>query len=93
MGGIAGKANGEQLGILKKYGKAVGLAFQLADDILDEEEDAEADGPPSYVKLLGREKTTNKAKELSLEAISQANRLPNPEALIALAQYTISRKI
>jgi nanoRNase/pAp phosphatase (c-di-AMP/oligoRNAs hydrolase) len=31
----------------------VGLAFQIHDDVLDADQDAREDGPPSFVKLLG----------------------------------------
>ena len=40
MGGIAAGASESELAALSEYGAAVGLAFQMADDILDAEEDA-----------------------------------------------------
>ena len=64
MGGIAVGATSEQLKSLTEYGESVGLAFQMADDILDAEEDAGADGPPSYVKLIGVDQTARKARQL-----------------------------
>jgi len=93
MGGVAAGASTEQLDVLSRYGSAVGLAFQMADDILDAEEDAGDDGPPSYVKLMGIDETAQKARELFEEAIAAANKLPHPEALIELARFTIERDI
>jgi len=91
MGGIAAGATPEQLEILSRYGAAVGLAFQMADDILDAEEDAGDDGPPSYVKLLGVDETRKRARTLFEESISAARLLPHPDALISLAKFTIER--
>ena len=91
MGGITVGANAAQLELLTSYGSSVGLAFQMADDILDAEEDAGDDGPPSYVKLLGVDKTAEKARELFEQALAAAEQLPNPDALIGLARFTIER--
>jgi geranylgeranyl diphosphate synthase type II len=52
MGALCGGASANQLISLTSYGEAVGLAFQLADDVLDADEDTGEDGPPSYVRLL-----------------------------------------
>ena len=93
MGGVAAGANPEELDALSRYGAAVGLAFQMADDILDAEEDAGDDGPPSYVKLMGVEETGRKARALFEEAIEAASDLPKPTALIELARFTIERDI
>ncbi len=91
MGGIAAGASESELLTLSEYGAAVGLAFQMADDILDAEEDAGEDGPPSYVKLIGIEETRDRARALFEDAIQAASQLPKPEALIALAKFTIER--
>jgi geranylgeranyl pyrophosphate synthase len=91
MGGVSAGAGADQLDILSRYGSAVGLAFQMADDILDAEEDAGDDGPPSYVKLMGIDETAKRAKSLFQEALDAASLLPNPEGLIELARFTIER--
>lgn len=91
MGGLAGGATARQLDTLSAYGAAVGLAFQLADDVLDEEEDAGEEGPPSYVRLLGAEETRRRAHELSATAEAAAATLPSPAALIALARFSVDR--
>jgi len=91
MGARVAGANKDQMDALREYGEAVGLAFQLADDILDKDEAEDEDGPPSYVRLLGEEETLRRAKELAVRAEELVSDLPNPAALIALARYTVER--
>jgi geranylgeranyl pyrophosphate synthase len=93
MGGISGGADAAALDALRRYGAAVGLAFQLADDVLDSEQDAGDDGPPSFVKLLGAEATLHRARALAEEACAAVADLPSPAALLALARYTVERTI
>lgn len=91
LGGIAAEASIRELMLLETYGHAVGLAFQLADDLLDEEEDKEENGPPSFVKLLGAEETRKKAMQYHAQALEACEALPNPQALRALADFSVSR--
>ena len=91
LGGISAEASLRELMALESYGTAIGLAFQLADDVLDAEEDSDTDGPPSFVKLLGIEETQKKAQECHQAALLACAQLPHPEALIALADFTIDR--
>jgi len=91
MGGIAAGADDSQLNALTQYGSAIGLAFQMADDVLDADEDAGDDGPPSYVKLIGIEKTQLQASELLQEALDAAARVPHPSHLQSLARFTVER--
>ena len=91
MGGIAAGATDAQLDVLTQYGAAIGLAFQMADDVLDADEDAGDDGPPSYVKLLGIEKTQLQAKRLLEEAIDAAKQVPYHDHLLSLARFTVER--
>jgi geranylgeranyl pyrophosphate synthase len=93
LGGIAGGADAAQLAALGEWGRAVGLAFQLADDRLDADEDAGDDGPPSYVKLLGLDATRARARALIDEAVAAASTLPRPDRLVQLARYTIERDV
>ncbi len=93
MGGLVAQASAAQLEKLTAYGKAVGLAFQLADDVLDMEEDEGDDGPPSYVKLLGLEETQRRARELAMEAERAAEGLPSASRLLDLARFIIERDV
>jgi geranylgeranyl pyrophosphate synthase len=92
MGGRVALATDEQLSALGEYGALLGMAFQLADDLLDSEEDAEEDGPPSYVKLLGYEETKLRAEDFSKRACEAVVGLPSPKVLQALANFAVHRK-
>jgi len=91
MGARVANANPNLLDIARQYGKTVGLAFQLADDVLDADEDAGDDGPPSYVKFLGVDQTRQRAQVLADEAIQLARHFPHPDRLIELAQFIVHR--
>ncbi len=102
MGGIAGGAPGDWLRALDHYGEAIGLAFQIADDLLDATSTAEALGKkPSdsalgkstYVSLFGLERARRRARELVEEgknALEEAG-LEAPE-LQSLASYIVERE-
>jgi geranylgeranyl pyrophosphate synthase len=79
LGGIAAAASEQQLAALDGYGKHIGLAFQVVDDILDVEGDAQTLGKtpgkdsaankPSYVKLMGLTGAKAEAQRLLNEAL------------------------
>lgn len=93
MGGLVAGTGHSHQGALEAYGRAVGLAFQLADDVLDADEDAGDDGPPSYVKLLGVDETRRRAADLAEQAIAAARSLPRPDALVDLARFIVERDV
>jgi farnesyl diphosphate synthase len=84
LGGHCGGLAAAELDRLDRYGKCVGLAFQVVDDILDEEGDAStlgktagkdrAAGKPTYTTLLG----LPQAKELADELLDQACEVLEP---------------
>lgn len=102
MGGIAAEAGERQIEALDRYGRAIGLAFQIADDLLDatstadvlgkNPSDAEL-GKSTYVSLFGLEEATRKAEALVAEAVMalEDGGFEAPE-LVALARYIIERK-
>lgn len=90
MGALAAGADSERLERLTTYGEAIGLAFQLADDVLDADEDAGEDGPPSYVKLLGLAETQQRAHTELARALAAVEDLPG-DALAGLARFTVHR--
>jgi geranylgeranyl pyrophosphate synthase len=92
MGAITARADWEVLDGLTRYANHVGLAFQLADDVLDEEQDAGDDGPPSFVKLLGVDETRRRAQALAQEALDALGALEAP-VLRQLAHFSVERTI
>ncbi len=87
---------------LAEFARAVGLAFQIADDILDIEGDPEkagkrlnkdeAAGKATFVSLLGMDTAKQRARSLindACDAISQYG--PKAENLRDLANFVISR--
>lgn len=102
IGGLAAGASASQLEGLEAFGAAVGLAFQIADDVLDATADADALGKaPSdaelnkstYVSRLGVDGARKEATRLAdrgCRALAEAA-LEAP-ALEALAKYAVSRR-
>ena len=103
MGGIAAGAPPKRLDALTAYGKAVGLAFQVQDDILDVVGDEKAmgkrlrkdagAGKATFPGLLGLEKSKAKARALAAEAVRAVQPLgPKAKPLADLARYIVSRE-
>lgn len=69
VGGIIAGASEEQLDKLRAYGKRIGLAFQIADDILDVTSTSEQLG-----KTPGKDQAANKATYPSVHGISASER-------------------
>ncbi|HEY0635611.1 MAG TPA: farnesyl diphosphate synthase [Gammaproteobacteria bacterium] len=87
---------------LDTYAEAIGLAFQIRDDILDVEADTatlgkpqgsdEARNKPTYTSLLGLEGARQKARELHGEALdSLAGFGTSADPLRAIASYIVER--
>jgi farnesyl diphosphate synthase/geranylgeranyl diphosphate synthase type II len=102
MGATALGASGAQLKSLDIYAAAIGLAFQVQDDILDVIADTETLGKqqgadiarnkPTYVALLGLEGARAKAQELHQQAITALNSFDeSANYLRALSAYIIER--
>ncbi|MCO4786705.1 polyprenyl synthetase family protein [Marinomonas atlantica] len=92
----------KQLDALDLYASAIGLAFQVQDDIIDITSDTETLGKtqfsdsnankPTYPKLLGLEGAQALAKRLHDEAIAQVMPFgPKATPLVELANYIIAR--
>jgi farnesyl diphosphate synthase len=97
----AGLTNHEQ-NHLDTYADAIGLAFQIRDDILDVEADTqtlgkpqgsdEARNKPTYTSLLGLEGARQKARELHAVALeSLAGFGPSADPLRHIATYIVER--
>ena len=80
IGAILGGASADEVKCVEEIASAVGLAFQIQDDILDVTSTSEALGKPvlsdeknqktTYVTLFGIEKSREIAARLSAEAVS-----------------------
>ena len=92
-----------ELQTLLSFARALGLAFQVQDDILDIESDTVTLGKPqgsdtkanksTYPALLGLENAKTKAQQLYQEALNALADLPyNTDELRAFAQYIIERR-
>ncbi len=102
MGAYCGDPDEETLKHLTTYANAIGLAFQVQDDILDIESDTATLGKqqgadialnkPTYPALLGLEGAKEKAKQLHQVALSALQNIKgNTIALEQLADYIITR--
>lgn len=102
-GGILGRADPAARQALRAYAGAIGLAFQIADDILDREGDAatlgkrvgkdEAAGKATFVGLLGLEGAKARAAELVREAQGYLGQLPGETGVLhGLAAFVITRR-
>ena len=102
-GGIIGGAKKSELEILSGFGKRIGLAFQIVDDILDatsNEEDlgktaalASKQGKVNFVTLLGLEKSRKKVEDLIIQAKSELEKFSvNTENLMKIAEFDETRK-
>lgn len=102
LGGIAANLNAEQLAQLDHYSKALGLAFQIVDDVLDVTADSKTLGKtagkdaaankPTYVTLMGLDYAQQQAKELQQSAMSSLDGFGNQaQALKDLALLVVNR--
>lgn len=102
-GAILGGADDEQLQALTRYGEAIGLAFQIADDILDIEgtteeigKDAGSDqarGKATYPAVMGLADAKRRATELVEMALAALERFDaTADPLREIARYIIDRK-
>jgi geranylgeranyl diphosphate synthase, type II len=101
-GAILGGAGAAELAGLERYAAAIGLAFQVVDDVLDATEDAarlgktagkdEASKKATYVSVHGLEKARAMAAALRHEALDALAPLgPRGELLGAIARLIVDR--
>ena len=104
MGAACGPCDAHARDALATYGAAVGLAFQVVDDILDVTADSATLGKtpgkdaeqnkPTYVSVLGLDRSRAHARELLGEALDAlaSSRLADTRALQALAIMVVDRE-
>lgn len=102
LGALTAGADGRQMKLLDEYGERLGLAFQIADDLLDVQgnegavgkrvgKDADR-GKLTFPGLLGADESQRRAERLVAEACDLVEALgPAAEPLAALARYVVER--
>lgn len=104
VGAMLCDADAGQIAALRAYGEAVGLAFQIADDILDVVGDEKKLGKPvgsdirqdkaTYPKLFGIEESRRRARCEADRAVAALEPLgPPAEPLRAIARYIVERDL
>ncbi len=102
-GAILGRATAKEREALARYGLEIGLAFQIADDLLDIEGDAELmgkavakdaeAGKATFISLLGVEGARNRAAELVDSAVARLDLFgQNAFLLKDIARFMIERR-
>ena len=103
MGAIFAGANNTQLRALDDYARAIGLSFQVQDDIIDIESDTATLGKqqgadvalnkPTYPALLSLEGAKQKAQDLHQQALTALKCFDDKaDTLRELSAYIISRR-
>jgi farnesyl diphosphate synthase len=102
MGAILGKLTPEGRTHLRGYARDIGLAFQIADDLLDHEGDESAagkalrkdavQGKQTFVSLLGPERARAQARMLVEQAVTNLGQHGQEADLLrALARFIVER--
>jgi farnesyl diphosphate synthase len=102
-GAVLGKAGPDERQAIVSYGRMVGAAFQIVDDLLDEEGDEEAmgkalgkdaaAGKATLVGALGRDEARRRADRLARDAIASLEPFGHPaEPLRDVARFVVTRR-
>jgi geranylgeranyl diphosphate synthase type II len=103
VGAKLGGAKGEILKALTRYGENLGLAFQIVDDILNVEGEADlmgkktgsdlSKGKATYPSVLGVEESKRRAEELVRLAVDALGPLgPDADPLREIARFVVARE-
>src|SRR5205814_6627108 len=103
LGAMNANANPKQLNAITKFGRALGLAFQVIDDILDVTQTSEKLGKSAgkdvaaqkatYPAIIGLDKSRVEAKRLTKQAHATLSTLGEKgDALHELANYLLERE-
>jgi geranylgeranyl diphosphate synthase type II len=102
LGGLAARADDRQMEALSRFGQALGLSFQVADDLLDVDgtlettgkrtgKDADT-GKQTYPAAIGVEESRRFARQASEQAIGALSSFgPRAARLVLLARHLVDR--
>ena len=103
MGGLVAGLAPQEMRALAEYATALGLAFQVVDDVLDATADSQtlgktagkdaANDKPTYVTLMGLDYAQKQAKELQAQALASIDAFDlRADALRGLAALVVNRR-
>ena len=103
LGGLLGNATDDQLAALRRYADALGLAFQIVDDLLDIEESSATlgktagkdveQGKLTWPALLGADSARAEVQRLLGEALENAGMIAGPVNYLApIARFICERR-
>ena len=104
LGALSTNASTAQVSALAEFGRHLGLAFQIVDDLLDVTASPEqmgkatgkdaAKGKNTYPALLGVDETRRQAKAQLAEAVASLEPLgPSADGLRTLASFVVERQV
>lgn len=102
FGGVLAGASPEQMGALQRFGRDIGLAFQVVDDILDVTDSQEKHGcdvasdvskqKATYVSVLGLDSARQAAESLLNSALAALDTLPGDKSILrGIAELIVDR--
>lgn len=102
FGGVIGGATSSQMEALRAFGRDIGLAFQIIDDVLDvtssQQKHGRAvasdviNGKATYVSLMGLERAREMAYQLLESSKKELNKIPESALLSHFAELLVQRK-
>ena len=103
MGGIVAHLSPAEMRALTSFASALGLAFQIVDDVLDATADSQtlgktagkdaANDKPTYVTLMGLDYAQRQAQEMHQQALASIDSFGlRADALRGLAAFVVNRR-
>lgn len=90
-GALTAGAPGCSLDLVEEFGFSLGMAFQLTDDLLDQDQDRQRD-KMTYLTVYGEEKTKEQAKYFTSKAYHILDQWEKSDVLKGLTKSLLERK-